>query len=78
MLGLLLKVMNNRIIGNLVLKFFKKRAFKPYQIPLERALEKQNKMLETKFRNLERTDIGKKLGINKRTKIKDVEVTDYH
>jgi phenylacetate-coenzyme A ligase PaaK-like adenylate-forming protein len=69
--------MSNHTIGNFVLKFLKKRAFKPYQISPDRALEKQNKMLERKFRVMERTGIGKKLGITKGTEIEDIEVTDY-
>ena len=69
--------MNNPTIGNHVLKFLKKRAFKPYQLSLDSALEKQSKMLETKFRHMERTDIGKKLGISRGTKINDIKVTDY-
>jgi phenylacetate-coenzyme A ligase PaaK-like adenylate-forming protein len=69
--------MSNHTIGNFVLKFLKKRAFKPYQISPDKALEKQNKMMEKKFRIMERTDIGKKLGITKGTKIEDIEVTDY-
>jgi phenylacetate-coenzyme A ligase PaaK-like adenylate-forming protein len=69
--------MNNPTIGNIILKFLKKRAFKPYQISPEKALEKQNKLLEKKFRIMGGTGIGKKLGVNKGTKIGDLEVTDY-
>jgi phenylacetate-coenzyme A ligase PaaK-like adenylate-forming protein len=55
----------------------KNRAFKPYQLSIESALEKQTKMLETKFKHMGRTDIGKKLGISKGTRIEDIKVTGY-
>jgi len=64
-------------IGRIALKFLKKRAFKPYQIPIEEAIEKQYRMLCTKFKKMQKTDIGRKLGISKGVKLQNLPITEY-
>jgi len=76
-MGLLLKVISIPPVGKMVLEILKKRAFKPFQIPLEKALEKQNRVLKAKFNRMEGTEIGKKLGIYKGVKLQDLPITDY-
>lgn len=76
-MGLLLKIISVPTIAKLALKVLKKRAFNSYQIPLERALEKQNKMLEAKFKKLSDTKIGRKLGVQRGVPLQDVPMTDY-
>ena len=60
-----------------ILKFLMWRAFKPFETPLERALEIQVRMLSRKFRRMEGTLIGKKLGIRSGVKLEDLPVTEY-
>ena len=63
--------------GKMVLKNLKKNAFSAFQIPLENALEKQEKLLQEKFRRMANTSIGTKLGVHTGTKIGSVPFTDY-
>jgi hypothetical protein len=53
-----------------------KRALKPFK-NLERAQEKQLQKMKLKFERMENTEIGKKLGVNKQTKLQKIPVTDY-
>jgi hypothetical protein len=76
-MGLLSEIIGISSIGKMALKILKKRAFKPYQIPLEKTLEKQDRMLNAKFNRMEKTEIGKKLGIHKGAKIQNLLLTDY-
>lgn len=76
-MGLFSKIIGVPTIGKMMLRIMKKRAFKPFQVSLEEAFQKQNRMLEAKFDRLERTEIGRKLGVRKGVKIEDLQVTDY-
>lgn len=76
-MGLLSKIISIPPIGRIALKSLKKRAFKPYQIPIEEAIEKQYGMLDTKFKKMQKTDIGRKLGISKRVKLQNLPITEY-
>jgi GH3 auxin-responsive promoter len=55
----------------------KKNVLRPFRIPLEKTVEKQEQRLEKKLRLLERTEIGRKLGLSDKTKLRDVPVTRY-
>jgi len=76
--SILTKIIGTPSIGKMLLKSLKKRAFDSFQIPLESVLEKQNKMLEAKLKKIERTAIGKKLGLRKGVKFEELPITDYH
>ena len=71
------KLFSVPIIAKIALKFLKRRAFKPFEISLERAKEKQRPLLEAKFRKMERTEIGRKIGIRRGAKLQDLPITDY-
>ncbi len=76
-MGFFSEILRVPFIARVALKTFKKRAFEPFRIPLEKALEKQDKMLNTKLRRMEEIEIGKKMGVHKGVKLKDLPVTDY-
>jgi len=76
-MGLLSKIISVPSIGKMALEILKKRAFKPFQIPLEKVLEKQNEMLAVKFKRMEGTEIGRRLGVHKQAKLQDLPVTEY-
>ena len=64
-------------VGKMVLEILKKRAFKSNQIPIGKALEKQGKLLEVKFKKMETTEIGRKLGVHKGLQLQSLQITDY-
>lgn len=74
---LLSKILSIPPIGKMALKGLKKEAFKPYHVPLQRAIEKQDKMIEAKLKKMEGTEIGRKLGMYKGVRLQDLPVTDY-
>ena len=74
---LLLKLLSYPPIGRLAIKTVKKNAFKPLQIPLESAMERQREMLRRKFKRMEKTCIGRKMGIHRNSKLEDLPITDY-
>lgn len=76
-MGLLSRIINIPPIGKTILKFLKKKAFRQYQISIEEILERQEEILADKFRIMERTEIGKKLGVHRGLRIKQVPLTDY-
>jgi len=76
-MGLALRIVDTPPINRIALKILKDRAFKPYQLPLEEALERQTEVLKEKFRRMENTEIGKKIGINSRAKLEELPITDY-
>jgi hypothetical protein len=65
-------------IGRFTLEKLKANAFNSFQIPLEKALENQARILNYKLDRLEKTSIGKKLGVNGKTNFKDLPYTDYN
>lgn len=64
-------------LGSLIFKFLKGRAFKPFETPLEKALERQMRMLSRKFKRMEGTLIGKKLGICSGVRLEGLPITEY-
>ncbi|MCS7119777.1 MAG: hypothetical protein RMJ07_05630 [Nitrososphaerota archaeon] len=49
-------------LGKTAIKYMKSRGLKFLQVPLEKALEKQEEMLKNKFSKMRDTLIGRKLG----------------
>lgn len=76
-MSVLSRIMQIPAFGKMVLKNLKKNAFSAFQIPLESAVEKQEKRLQEKFRRMANTNIGAKLGILAGTKIGSISFTDY-
>jgi hypothetical protein len=76
-MSVLSKIMQIPALGKMVLKNLKKNAFSAFQIPLENALEKQEKCLQEKFRRMANTNIGAKMGVRADTKIGSISLTDY-
>lgn len=64
-------------LGKFTLERLKANAFDSFQVPLSKAIENQTKTLEQKLERMERTDIGKKLGIHRGTSIKGIPETVY-
>jgi len=64
-------------VGKFLLKQWKKTALNPLRLPRERIMERQEALVKKKFGALERTDIGKKLGVKKNSQIKDLPLTSY-
>lgn len=64
-------------VGKFLLKQLKKTALNPLRLPRERILERQEALVKKKFEALEHTDIGRKLGVKKHSKIKDLPLTSY-
>lgn len=77
-MGLLTRMLGVPTIGKIIVKLMRKQGFKSFQIPMGKALEKQNIRLRKKFRKMENTEIGKKLGIGSGTQLKDLPLTDYN
>ena len=76
-MGLLSTIVNQPTFGKLVFKLLKRKAFKLVESPLEETLEKQKKLLESKFKRLEATTIGKKMGVKKQSSLNELPITDY-
>lgn len=76
-MNLLVSMLRVPTIAKIALKAYKKTAFKPLEIPLETALEKQQKLLKKKFDRMMNTDIGKELGVRKGVELQELPVTDY-
>jgi len=76
-MGLLSDIISNPTIGKMVFKFLKRKALKSLDTPLEKTLEKQSGMLELKFKRMEETEIGRKLGIHRKVRLQDIPMTDY-
>lgn len=72
------RLMQIPALGKFTLERLKANAFNSFQIPLSTALENQTKILNQKLELLEKTTIGKKLGISNQTKLKDITYTDYN
>lgn len=77
-MNFLLKLLEYPPIGKRALEIMKKRAFKPFQISVENAVEKQEKALKEKFRKMRGTGIGKKLGVREGVKLQELPITDYN
>jgi hypothetical protein len=71
------KILQIPAFGKIVLKSLKKNGFSAFQIPLESALENQEKRLQEKFRRMANTSIGIKLGIHADIKLSNISLTDY-
>lgn len=76
-MGLLSKIIRIPTISKMTLEILKKRVFKPFQIPLEEIIEKQEERLKKKFRRMEGTGIGKKLGVHRGVKLQELPITSY-
>jgi hypothetical protein len=63
--------------GRFLLRQMKKTALNPLRLPRETIRERQEALLRKKFAALERTDIGKKIGVNRNSKIGDLPLTSY-
>ena len=57
-MGILSKIVGIPLIAKTVLKVYKRRAFKPFQIPLDKALDKQNLLFSRKMEKMATTNIG--------------------
>ncbi|MDQ1280442.1 MAG: auxin-responsive promoter family protein [Thermoproteota archaeon] len=75
---LISKLLGNPSIGKMILNFKEGRVFEPYEVSVEVARKKQEESLSRKFARMEKTGIGKKLGVNQRTKLEEIPVTDYN
>jgi len=64
-------------IGRMALNMMKKRMFRSFEIPLSKALEKQERLLKKKFKRMKGTKIGDHLGIKDGVRLEDLSVTDY-
>jgi len=64
-------------IGGALLNYFKRNALKPLRLSSKEIMKRQERLLSKKFNALERTDIGRKLGVRKGCRIKDLPVTSY-
>jgi len=71
------KIISQPIIGKMIFKFLKRKALKTLEMSLDKTLEKQRGMLELKFKRMERTDIGRKLGVHRWVKLQNLPMTDY-
>jgi hypothetical protein len=76
-MGFFTKIINNPTVGKFLLKIMEKRALKPFEEDLRKTQEKQLQRLKHKFARMEHTDIGKKLGIHKETKLQNIPITNY-
>lgn len=76
-MGLLTRILRVPTIGKTVTKILVRKGFKPLEIPIENALEKQMTRLEKKFGRMEGTEIGRKLGVRSGTNLQDLPITDY-
>jgi hypothetical protein len=76
-MGLLSKIVNCPPTGKLILKMLKRRAFKPFQIPLGKVSENQLKLLDTKLKIQRNTDIGRKLGLRDKVELQKLPITNY-
>ena len=76
-MGTLSKLVSIPFVAKKVLKVYKKRAFKPFRVPLQKAFEKQERAFNEKMEKLAKTNIGKKMGAHKNIKLKDLPITDY-
>jgi len=74
---LLLRLLAYPPIGKFFLNKMKKGILKPFEAPLSESMERQEGMLKEKFKRIERTEIGRKLGIREGTKLHDISLTDY-
>ena len=71
------RLMQISALGKFTLERLKANAFNSFQIPLTKALENQTKTLNHKLEMMEKTDIGKKLGIHRGINIKEIPETAY-
>ncbi len=71
------RLLSNPTIGRTIFNIIKGKAFKPYNVPVKAALEKQEEMLSRKFGRMEGTEIGRRLGVRRGMKLEQVPVTDY-
>jgi len=76
-MNILAKIMQVPTFGKQMLNSLKKNAFSAFQVPLEKAIEKQTVSLQSKFRRMETTEIGKKLHVLSGTNLETVQFTDY-
>jgi len=74
---LFIKFLSYPPIGRLVLNRVKQRVLKPFQISLSSVIENQERMLRDKFRRMEHTEIGRKLGIKRGKSLRELPITDY-
>ena len=74
---LFIKLIGYPPIGKMTINILKSRILKPFQLPLQLVVEKQEKMLKDKFGRMKNTDIGKKLQISQVGKLKEIPITDY-
>ncbi len=75
--SILKRLMQIPALGKFTLERLKENAFNSFQIPLTVALEKQTEKLNRKLERLERTDIGKKLGVHRGVNIQEIPETNY-
>ena len=75
-MGLLSKIISTPTFGKILLKIMKNRALKPFE-NLEKIQEKQMQKLERKFMRMEKTQIGRKLGIHKGIRLQNLPITNY-
>ena len=74
---LLMRLIRYPPIGKLVLNSMKKNVLRSHKIPLDVAAEKQEKLLHKKFKRLEDTEIGKKLGVRPGIDLRNLPLTNY-
>lgn len=76
-MGALSKLISVPFIAKTVLRIYKRNPFGPFRKSLPEALEKQETVLKSKLEKLEKTNIGKKLGVHSKISLQDLPVTDY-
>jgi hypothetical protein len=76
-MSMLSDLMRFPTVGKFLLKQWKKNALNPLKLPREKIMERQETLLKKKIGAVERTDIGKKLGIKEGSGIKDLPLTSY-
>lgn len=75
--NLLMRLFRYPPIGKFFLNLMKKNILKPFQIPPKTKIENQEKLLQKKFRRLEDTIIGKKLGVKPGIQLQKLPLTKY-
>lgn len=72
-----MKVISFPPIAKFVFKSLKKNVFRPFQISFDKIAEQQDKRLRSKLERMERTKIGKKLGVCRGIEIQNLPVVSY-
>jgi len=74
---LLLRLMQYGPVGRFFFNNLKKRLMRPFQIPLDKTIEKQDELLRRKFERMKGAGIGKRLGVGRGVKLESIPITDY-